>query len=611
MLFCCKINPMKKLLWSLLFLILAALQTAYAVEEKTTIKVGISSSNFSTYEHSNITIVIPPLSSVTDMSGNFRKSYDTNAEITIKIENSNFAILEDNKPVAENIKGPITIASSDTIGIKGVNRKGNPARYRGIIEITSTKPNKFNIINVLDMQSYLKGVVPNEMPISFGIEALKAQAVAARNYANRPITAYKNYDVCDSTACQVYYGANSETEISNKAVDKTLGIYALYNNEIILALYSSTASGITENYFDTFGNFMEDKPYLKSVADTNELLRINDEDYFKKSYPSFDMKSPKYRWERTYTKEELENVLSKTLQEQSKAGAVEPKFNQDDTIKNLKDIKVLKRGASRKVLELEILTDKENYIVKKELPIRRTLKQNGVILPSANFIIEKEYKKSHEESKENMEQDKNKEIIFENNEEVASDENHKKFHIKEKLLHKAPSTYTFYGAGFGHGVGMSQFGAGYLSHYGIPYQNILKHYYTGISLGTIPKKVSYNLYGINYAQEFYFTKNNKTKHVEHISKSPLKKELAALSDKNKSKKCYLIIENEDKVSNIEFFINGYYFNPETKGFKKKVLKTDITNYLEEGYNKIIFNPLKETDKRKTLSFYIIFGEEND
>ncbi|MDO5437325.1 MAG: hypothetical protein Q4F80_03915, partial [bacterium] len=134
---------------------------------------------------------------------------------------------------------------------------------------------------------------------------------------------------------------------------------------------------------------------------------------------------------------------------------------------------------------------------------------------------------------------------------------------------------------------------------------------TGINIGTVPKTVSYNNLGLNYTQEFYFTKKREKGKFENLSKSPLKKELTALLNTGKNKRCYLIIENEDKASNIEFFINNYYFNPDIKNFKKKVLKTDITNYLEDGNNKIIFKPLTENDKRKTIKFYIRPGEENE
>ena len=168
-----------------------------------------------------------------------------------------------------------------------------------MIELKAAYPEnrgKFNIINVLDAQSYLKGVVPNEMPVSFGLNALKAQAVAARNYANRPQNVYKNYDICDSTACQVYYGANSENPLSDKAVEETQGIFALYNKEPILALYSSTGGGITEDYEQVYGTgniFGNSKPYLKSVKDNNSLKIPKTEEELKEFYsnniPSFDI----------------------------------------------------------------------------------------------------------------------------------------------------------------------------------------------------------------------------------------------------------------------------------------------------------------------------------
>lgn len=109
------------------------------------------------------------------------------------------------------------------------------------------------MINVLDLQSYLKGVVPNEMPVRFGLEALKAQAVLARSYVLKPRERnYHNFDVCDSVACQVYFGANTEKELSDKAVDETDNIVAMSDNELVLALYSSTAGGYTESYENAF-----------------------------------------------------------------------------------------------------------------------------------------------------------------------------------------------------------------------------------------------------------------------------------------------------------------------------------------------------------------------
>ena len=252
--------------------------SAFSLEEKTTIRVGLSNQSFSTFEHKSVSFVSPDAASIVDLASNVQARVSSNEPFEVIISNGLFTVLSGDKKILDEVKGPLVITPKEKTGIVNLNRKGTPAYYSGLIELKSVKENTFNIINVLDLQTYLKGVVPNEMPVSFGLEALKAQAVAARNYANRPQNAYKNYDICDSTACQVYYGMNSQKEISDKAVDETKGIFALYENEPILALYSSTAGGITEDWKNVYGYnnpSVEPKPYLVSVCDdkNQKLLR--------------------------------------------------------------------------------------------------------------------------------------------------------------------------------------------------------------------------------------------------------------------------------------------------------------------------------------------------
>lgn len=110
------------------------------------------------------------------------------------------------------------------------------------------------------------------MPVSFGLEALKAQSVAARNYVLSPrVKANSNYDVVDSVASQVYFGANTERDLSNKAVDETAGIVATYDWDLILAQYSSTAGGYTESYSNAFSD-----PYTKNSQELqNHILLLS------------------------------------------------------------------------------------------------------------------------------------------------------------------------------------------------------------------------------------------------------------------------------------------------------------------------------------------------
>jgi stage II sporulation protein D len=141
----------------------------------------------------------------------------------------------------------------------------NGSRFRGTMEIRSSDA-AFTVINELPLDTYLLGVVPNELgPVVFPeIEALKAQAVAARTYIVRNMGQYasQGYDICATEQCQVYFGMDTEHELATRAVEETRGLVATYNGEPIEALYSSTCGGRTEDAENVFGNPV---PYLRST----------------------------------------------------------------------------------------------------------------------------------------------------------------------------------------------------------------------------------------------------------------------------------------------------------------------------------------------------------
>jgi stage II sporulation protein D len=138
--------------------------------------------------------------------------------------------------------------------------------YRGAIEVFGNSRNTFTIVNELPVEQYLLGVVPNELsPTTFGqLEALKAQAVAARTYIVRNMGQYKNegYDICATDACQVYQGQETEDPLATQAVEETRGVIATYDDKPINALYSSTCGGRTESSENIFD---EKVPYLVST----------------------------------------------------------------------------------------------------------------------------------------------------------------------------------------------------------------------------------------------------------------------------------------------------------------------------------------------------------
>jgi stage II sporulation protein D len=138
--------------------------------------------------------------------------------------------------------------------------------YRGVLDVFGNPRHMLTIVNELPLEDYLRGVVPNELnPTAFGqIEALKAQAVAARTYIERNLGQYRDegYDVCATDTCQVYFGALTEDPLATQAILDTRGVVATYDGKPINALYSSTCGGRTE---DAQNIFQEKVPYLVST----------------------------------------------------------------------------------------------------------------------------------------------------------------------------------------------------------------------------------------------------------------------------------------------------------------------------------------------------------
>ena len=493
------------------------------------VRVGLTDNKFQNVLKQTITIYGTAECDICDReSRKIISRVPANGEVTIKNGITGLDVTINGRTAT--LRNFVVICPQGVLGVKDLTRKGKPALYHGAFEVVQKEDRKgFYLVNLVETQEYLKGVVPNEMPVRFGLEALKAQAVAARNYVLTPRTqAYKEFNVVDSVASQVYYGVNTEADLATRAVMETDGIVALYNNEPILALYSSTAGGYTESYSHAFSDPLTkmfpsiNKPYLVAVPDKSEFKSLEDEADAKKFYeskvPSFDIESPYYRWKKEWAVGELENVLKLTMIAQSKTGFIHPAFKQGDDLGKIKDIKVMKRGASGKAVEVELMTSKGCYRISKELVIRRVFQKNGVSLPSANIIFEKQ---------------------LDNYGNVVD--------------------VTIFGGGFGHGVGMSQYGAGYMAtKLNQPYYNILRHYYTGINLGTMPKTIC----GEEVKETFW---------------APIGR-------------AQLVITNST-AAKIAVKINGRTMEfPVTKTIFQKDYRIDISRYIEDGENTIVYYP---------------------
>lgn len=145
--------------------------------------------------------------------------------------------------------------------------------YRGFF-ILYNQGGSLTVINKVDIEDYIKGVVPSEMPSGWNYEAHKAQAIAARSYAlaNLGKRANHGYDLKDTPEDQAYGGASAESARTNKAVQETGGIVLIYNLKIIPAYYSASAGGQTSSSADVW---TKNLPYLKSVPSFDDNVKKN------------------------------------------------------------------------------------------------------------------------------------------------------------------------------------------------------------------------------------------------------------------------------------------------------------------------------------------------
>jgi SpoIID/LytB domain protein len=373
------------------------------------------------------------------------------------------------------LQGPLTIETTDPNGLlamPAITRQGKVPVYRGFFEILSAKdtPNKLLVVNSLPMQDYLRAVVPNELPARYGLEAIRAQSVAARNYAVRPReTFWTQFDLCDSQYCQAYYGAQTETPETDRALQETNGLFALYRGEPILALYSSSNGGYSEDYGNAFADPktkrfpFEGLPYLKGRPDVFFPIANLGQEYAARAFwtktnvPGLEKDLPNYRWQFTWSRDQLEQSLNRTLIELSADNStnafVSPHLASKQAIGVLQGITVTQRGVSGKAMTVVIRTNKGLWTIQKEFVIRRAFappvipgKPPRRMLPSANVV----------------------------------------FDLYRNPSGKGLSHITVMGGGFGHGVGMSQLGASVLSGRGKSFTDILQYYYRGISVGSYP-----------------------------------------------------------------------------------------------------------------------------
>ncbi|MBP3925405.1 SpoIID/LytB domain-containing protein [bacterium] len=183
-----------------------------------------------------------------------------NSLMAIKIKDKYYKINSDNIV--------IRFPSNET-GFVSIKNKW----YRGIIKIQN-KNGKLTVINDVPLEDYIKGVVPSEMPSGWNVEALKAQAIAARSYAmsNLGKRSSLGFDLYDTPEDQAYGGASAETSKTNQAVNDTKDIVLIYDMKIICAYYSASAGGQSVSADKAWGSNL---PYIRSVPSFDDNVKKN------------------------------------------------------------------------------------------------------------------------------------------------------------------------------------------------------------------------------------------------------------------------------------------------------------------------------------------------
>lgn len=334
-------------------------------------------------------------------------------------------------------------------GIQGnistIQYKGK--KYRGSITLQSLEGSDLTVINELPLQQYLYSVIPSEMPSTWPLEALKAQAVAARNYTLLTMGRHSDYgfDLCASEHCQAYNGVNAENDRSNEAVDATSGKLLVYDGNLASAFYHSSSGGYTENIENIWSGSLA---YIKGVED------------------KFSLGSPHDNWilelDRVAIREKLKeadidigDILDVRPLEISKFGRVtkvEVKGTKESRIFEREKLRYILGTRSLKSIWYKLKTD-------ADICVRSSIAGAGLMTKASGMTVLSAAGKVKASSPSNK--------IY-----VKSMSNTKSYSI-------VPNLYTFEGKGFGHGLGMSQYGAKGMADAGYNYIKILEYYYQG------------------------------------------------------------------------------------------------------------------------------------
>ncbi|MEH7379507.1 SpoIID/LytB domain-containing protein [Bacillus sp. JJ1533] len=468
-----------------------------------TMRVGIMTTNFASVDHDTIVLSSQAGLEIVDKIAEETFSIPANEKVTFTPSENEIMVTNASGEVLYTTQNRL-YANTDKdskIKVENITRASGDPSYRGFFEITTSPTgDKLNLINEVDFEQYLYQVVPSEMPAYFGLNALKAQAVAARTYAIGDYLsdrfAKDGFFVLDSVMSQVYNNT-PENAATTQAVNETAGVIMLgEDGSLVDARYYSTSGGYGASkhqvWAEADGTFPSKVlPYLIAQShtfdpnDPSKMLEIDTQSeeeilafYKTLSHTGYDGNSPWFRWKVRLSKEELENTINANIISRQ---AADPKFvlTQNESgefvsqpipaegIGELDDMYVAKRGDGGNIMELVIEGTTGTYKIIKEYNIRFTIRPSNAFTKGETVVLHRATAGSTDYTG-----------ILENYTILPSAFFGFEFDEENGI--------TFYGGGNGHGVGMSQYGAYYLGttlEYG--FDRILTSYYPNMSLESI------------------------------------------------------------------------------------------------------------------------------
>lgn len=409
--------------------------------------------NVSVYTSSSLTLKLNNVYQLKDNQSGMITTIPPNTTITVKNTGTNIEVSYTGMTLTSSLGFDVQESTDSTTSTTSIGALSNGISYRGSFTLKKNGSN-VEVINYLGMEDYLKGVVPSEMPASWPKEALKAQAIAARSYAATSM------GLSSTPSSQVYRGYTGEDSRSNAAIKETEGLMAKFAGATVMTYFFSTSGGQTANYGDVWNSYGKEYPYYSSVEDPYE-------------------NSPYSNWTETFP-----------------AAAVLKAFGYTNNSTKLLDITLAKTGANGEVSGVTIKTSSGDKTIEgNESTIRKLFSVNDpshynqlnsnwfTATLSRDMPVLTVQTTNGTQSISALKG----QVVQTSSGQITLDDSNVSIQTSTGIVSSSNSageinSVTLNGKGWGHRIGMSQYGAKGMAEHGWTANQIIQHYFRGTTV---------------------------------------------------------------------------------------------------------------------------------